>query len=126
MPDKGDDLSMFKTVEQNTKDIEAIKLTLKTHSEQMEALKENATKLESTVTFENRETRAIVTQQVDKLYGLVEKAMGFKTESSSQEHELKMLRWNTLSNVFLKISGSVVALASSGGVIYYVIVEITK
>ncbi|MFC4712219.1 hypothetical protein [Planococcus dechangensis] len=126
MPDKGGDLSMFTTVEQNTKDIEAIKLTLKNHSEQMESMKENASELKTTVTLENRETRAIVTQQVDKLYGLVEKAMGFKTESSSQMHELKMLRWNTLSNVFLKISGSVVALASSGGVIYYVVVELTK
>ena len=126
MPDKGGDLSMFNTIEQNTKDIEAIKLTLKNHSEQMETMKENYTELKTTVSLENKETRTIVTQQVDKLYVLVEKAMGFRTESASQEHELKMLRWNTLSNVLLKISGSVVALASSGGVIYYVVVELTK
>lgn len=122
----GDDLSMFKTVEQHTNDIVEIKETLEYHAEQMKEMKSNAIKLETTVTLENRETRTIVTQQVEKLYGLVEKAMGFKTESASQQHELKMLRWNTLSNVLLKISGSIVALASSGGVIYYMITEWTK
>lgn len=126
MPGGGDDLGMFKTVEQNTNDIAEIKQTLLNHEDQMEKLKDNAIKLETTVTMENRETRTIVTQQVDKLYGLVEKAMGFKTESASQEHELKMLRWNTLSTVFLRITGSLAALASSGGVIYYLLVEAPK
>lgn len=126
MPGGGEDLSMFRTVEQNTSDIAEIKETLKTHAEQMKEMKSNAIKLETTVTLENRETRTIVTQQVDKLYGLVEKAMGFKTESASQEHELKMLRWNTMSTVFLKIAGSLSVLASSGGVIYYFLVEAPK
>ena len=122
----GDDLSMFRTVEQNKKDIAVIKETLENHAEQMNEMKSNAIKLETTVTLENRETRTIVTQQVDKLYDLVEKAMGFKTESASQEHELKMLRWNTMSTVFLRFAGSLAALASSGGVIYYLIVEAPK
>lgn len=126
MPGGGEDLSMFRTVEQNTSDIAEIKETLKNHAEQMKEMKSNAIKLETTVTLENRETRTIVTQQVDKLYGLVEKAMGFKTESASQEHELKMLRWNTMSTVFLKIAGSLSVLASSGGVIYYFLVEAPK
>ncbi|AQU79700.1 hypothetical protein [Planococcus faecalis] len=126
MPSGGDELGMFRTVELNTKDIAVIKQTLEDHAEQMEEMKNNAIKLETTVTLENRETRAIVTQQVDKLYVLVEKAMGFRTESASQEHELKMLRWNTMSTVFLKIAGSLAALASSGGVIYYLIVEAPK
>jgi len=125
MPE-GDKLGMFKTVEQNTKDISDIKATLVFHAEQMEEMKVNSARLESTVTFENRETRAIVTQQVDKLYGLVEKAMGFKTESTTQQHELKMLKWNTISNVFLKVSTALVGLASSGGVIYYLVTEVIK
>lgn len=126
MPGGGDDLSMFKVVEQNTVDIKDIKETLRDHAEQMEEMKNNAVKLESTVTYENRETRTLVTQQVEKLYGLAEKAMGFKTESASQEHELKMMRWNTISTVCLKIAGSLSVLASSGGVIYYLLVEAPK
>lgn len=126
MPSGGDDLSMFKTVEMNSKEIAKIKETLVSHAEQMEEMKHNAIKLETTVTLENRETRTIVTQQVDKLYVLVEKAMGFKTESASQEHELKMLRWNTISTVFLKVAGSLSVLASSGGIIYYLLVEAPK
>ena len=122
----GDDLSLFTTVELNVKAIEVIQETLAYHTEQMEEMKSNAIKLESAVTYENRETRALVTQQVDKLYGLVEKAMGFRTESASREHELKMLRWNTMSAVFLRVAGSLAALASSGGVIYYLIVEAPK
>lgn len=92
----------------------------------MKEIQSNAIKLDTTVTLENRETRQIVTQQVEKLYGLVKKAMVFKTESATQEHELKMLRWNTMSSVFLKIAGSLSVLASSGGVIYYFLVEAPK
>ncbi|KAA0958273.1 hypothetical protein FQ085_00745 [Planococcus sp. ANT_H30] len=92
MPSGRDELGVFRTVELNTKDIVVIKQTLEDHAEQMEEMKNNAIKLETTVTLENRETRAIATQQVEKLYVLVEKAMGFRTESASQEHELKMLR----------------------------------
>lgn len=81
---KGDGFSMFDMVNKYGKDMEDIKETLILHSERMKKMEDNFLKLETTVTLENRETRTIVTQQVDKLYRLVEKALGFKTESTSR------------------------------------------
>lgn len=37
-----------------------------------------------------------------------------------------MLKGTNISDVFLKIAGSLEALASSGGVIYYVVAELMK
>lgn len=75
-------------------------------------------RLEETVTKENEETRLTMRQQTDRLFKIVEQAMGYQENRTVQEHELKMTKLNTWSTVFLKISGGLVGLFSAGGLIY--------
>lgn len=128
MPDKEGSASMFETVkdheeritilEKNDKDHQ---LKLDTMSEQMSELKMQNTELENTVLKDNRETRSTLVAQMEKLFLLTESAMGYQNNRSSQQHELKMLRWNTVATVFLKICGAFGALGASGGIIYMVV-----
>jgi len=85
------------------------------------AVEENYSRLERTVAKENEETRATMREQTRKLFSIVEQAMGYQETKTVQTHELRMARLNTWSTVFLKISGGLVALLSSGGAIYYFI-----
>lgn len=133
-------LSMFEKMNEHEIDIkenrdrigtlEEITLSLKEsdrqHDERLKNLEDNAVKLENTVMSENRETRTTMREQGDKMFALVENAMGYQTARTAQSHELRMAKLNTWSTVFLKVSGGVVGLLSSGGAIYYALQQILK
>jgi len=132
MPEGGN--SMFETVTQHDK-------KLVNHDERIGVLEtareidgKRITKLEEQfVIFENTihttatETRNVMREQTEKqtekLYGLLEKAMGYQTTRSTQSHEFKILKWNTVSTIFMKISTALFGLLSSGGLIYYYVTE---
>lgn len=88
------------------------------HDERLKKLEDSTIRLENTVMAENRETRKTFTQQTEKLFTIVESAMGYQSNRSTQTHEFRMMKWNTLSAIFLKISGSLFALLGSGGILY--------
>ncbi|MER2090932.1 MAG: hypothetical protein ABS920_14430 [Sporosarcina sp.] len=113
--------SMFKTVLDHDERIVALEETDKLHDDRLKRLEDNAMKLENTVMRENQETRTTMREQTDKLFIIVEKAMGYQSDKTAQTHELRMAKLNTWSTVFLKVSGGIVALLSSGGAIYYVL-----
>lgn len=113
--------SMFKTVLDHDERIVALEETDKLHDERLKKLEDNAMKLENTVMRENQETRTTMREQTGKLFLIVEKAMGYQSDKTAQTHELRMARLNTWSTVFLKVSGGLVGLLSSGGAIYYVV-----
>lgn len=128
MPDKEGGVSMFETVKNHEERITILEKNDRDHqmkldsmSEQMTELKTLNTELENTVLKDNRETRSTLVAQMEKLFLLTENAMGYQNNRSSQQHELKMLKWNTVATVFLKICGAVGALGASGGIIYMVI-----
>lgn len=119
---------MFETVRHQGEqiDVHAIKIAALEksdlhHDERLRNLEENAMKLENTVMRENQETRSTMREQTAKLFTIVENAMGYQSARTAQTHELRMAKLNTLSTVFLKVSGGIVGLLSSGGAIYYVI-----
>lgn len=125
--------SMFETVKSHEEKINnheeriiELEKIDKKHEERLQKLEEQSLKLENTVLSESKETRTVLREQTGKLFTLVESAMGFQSAKSAQNHELKMLKWNTLSTVFLKISGGCLALLSSGGALYYVIQHFLK
>ncbi len=95
------------------------------HEERITKLEEQSIKLENTIHTTSTETRNVMREQTEKqteqLYDLLKTAMGIQNTKSTQNHEFKMLKWNTLSTVFLKISGGLLGLLSSGGVLYYII-----
>lgn len=102
-------------------DIQQLQDYDKSKHERLLILEENYNRLERTVTKENEETRSVMRKQTEKLFGIVEQAMGYQESRSVQSHELKMAKLNTWSTVFLKISGGLVGLLSSGGLIYIII-----
>lgn len=119
---------MFETVRHQGEqiDVHAVKIAAleksdERHDERLRNLEENAMKLENTVMRENQETRSTMREQTAKLFTIVENAMGYQSARTAQTHELRMAKLNTLSTVFLKVSGGIVGLLSSGGAIYYVI-----
>ena len=107
---------MFDTVKNHEERISILEEADKKHEERLKKLEEQSLKLENTIMAENRETRSTMKEQTEKLFKLVENAMGFQTNQSKQNHELKMLKWNTLSTVLLKVS-------AAGGLLYVVITE---
>lgn len=113
--------SMFKTVLDHDERIVALEETDRLHDQRLRKLEENAMKLENTVMRENQETRSTMREQTAKLFTIVENAMGYQSARTAQTHELRMAKLNTWSTVFLKVSGGVVGLLSSGGAIYYVL-----
>ena len=62
--------------------------------------------------------------QTKELYSLLKTAMGFQNTRSTQNHEFKMLKWNTVATITMKISGALFGLLSSGGLIYYYFTEV--
>lgn len=128
MPEVTIGSSMFETVRHQGEqiDVHAVKIAAleksdERHDERLRNLEENAMKLENTVMRENQETRSTMREQTAKLFTIVENAMGYQSARTAQTHELRMAKLNTLSTVFLKVSGGIVGLLSSGGAIYYVI-----
>lgn len=128
MPDKEGSVSMFETVKDHEERItkleendRELKENFNKLSSQMLTLESQNTKLENTLLSDNRDTRLAMKEQGEKMFHLVENAMGYQSSKSTQDHEFKMLKLNTFSTVFLKVSGGILALLSSGGAIYYII-----
>jgi hypothetical protein len=113
--------SMFKTVLDHDERIVALEETDKQQEERLKKLEYNTIKLENTVMRENQETRTTMREQTDKLFVIVEQAMGYQSARTAQTHELRMAKLNMWSTVFLKVCGGIVGLLSSGGAIYYVL-----
>ncbi|MEK5207470.1 hypothetical protein [Psychrobacillus sp. FSL H8-0510] len=82
---------------------------------------------ENTIHTTATETRNVMREQTEKqtekLYVLLEKAMGIQSTRSTQNHEFKMLKWNTVATITMKISGALLGLLSSGGLLYYFVTE---
>lgn len=112
---------MFETVMDHSDRITNLEEADKKHDERIKRLEDQSVKLENTILTENRDTRTTMKEQTEKLFTIVESALGIQSTRSTQSHEYKMLKWNTLSTVFLKLSGGFLALLSSGGAIYYII-----
>lgn len=122
---------MYKTVEEYGERLVSAeeRITLledadKKHDERLKNVEDGTVRLENTVMAENRETRKTFTQQTEKLFAIVESAMGYQTTRTTQTHEFKMMKWNTMSTIFLKVSGSLFALLSSGGIIYIALLKL--
>ncbi|MGF9978889.1 hypothetical protein, partial [Viridibacillus arvi] len=132
MQKKGDELmkdgsaSMFETVKDHENRIVNLEKIEKEAAQRIKMVEEQAVKLENTILNENRDTRSTMKEQTEKLFALVENAMDFQSTRTNQSHELKMLKWNTFSTVFLKLSGGLLGLLSSGGAIYYMIQHYLK
>lgn len=94
---------------------------IRQHAEKLKKLEDNALKLENTVMRESQETRSTMREQTKKLFDIVQQAMGYQTARTAQSHELRMAKLNMWSTVFLKVSGGIVGLLSSGGAIYYML-----
>lgn len=121
MPENEGSVSMFETVRNHEDRIVILENRDKAHEERLKRLEDQSVKLENTILTENRDTRSTMKEQTEKLFKIVENAMGYQNNKTSQDHELKMLKLNTWSTVFLKISGAVGALGSAGGLIYLVV-----
>ncbi|MFJ8064926.1 hypothetical protein ACIQYS_09855 [Psychrobacillus sp. NPDC096426] len=124
--------SMYETVRDHENDLKehrerittleditmALKESDRQHDERLNKLEDNAVKLENTIMVENRETRNTMKEQTEKLFGIVEKAMGYQSSEAEYRHEQKMAKINTWANVFLKIIGGLTAV---GGIGYLII-----
>ena len=131
---EGGNSSLFETVKKQGEQ-------LNNHDERIVVLEtareidgKRITKLEEQfIIFENTihttatETRNVMREQTEKqtekLYVLLEKAMGIQSTRTTQNHEFKMLRWNTVATITMKISGALLGLLSSGGLLYYFVTE---
>lgn len=125
-------MSMFDKVSAHDKDLEEhrerimtledITLSLKEaerqHDERLRKLEDNAVKLENTIMAENRETRNTMKEQTEKLFGIVDKAMGYQNDVAVHKHEQRMAKINTWANVFLKI---MTGLTAVGGIGYLIV-----
>lgn len=106
--------SMFETVQNHEERIVNLELSEHEQKERIKRLEDSHLKLENTMMTESRETRAVLKKQTDKMFELVEDAMGYQATRTTQSHESKILKWNTLATVFLKICGGIVALFTTG------------
>ncbi|MGN7478932.1 hypothetical protein ACTHOQ_13875 [Solibacillus silvestris] len=128
MPENEGSVSMFETVKNHEERITILEQNDRDHqlkldilSGQMADLKLQNTELENTVLKDNRETRSTLVGQMEKLFELTQSAMGYQSSRSSQQHEFKMMKWNTMATVLFKICGAISVLGASGGGIYLVI-----
>lgn len=121
MPENEGRVSMFETVQNHENRIIILENRDKAHEERLKRLEDQSVKLENTILTENRDTRSTMKEQTEKLFKIVESAMGYQNNKTSQDHELKMLKLNTWSTVFLKFAGAIGALGSAGGLIYLVV-----
>lgn len=108
-------------LDDDKKDISMLKQRDKEQHERLLSIERNYEKLEVTLEKENKATRETMREQTNKLYDIVQSAMNHQDNRYKQNHELKMAKMNTWSTVFLKVSGGVVALLSSGGAVYFII-----
>lgn len=130
MPEGGQ--SMFETVKQlgevsgnHEERIGILETAREINEKRIVKLEEQSIILENTIHTTAAETRNVMREQTEKqteqLFDLLKTAMGIQNTKSTQNHEFKMLRLNTLSTIFLKVSGGLLGLLSSGGVLYYII-----
>lgn len=120
MPEKEGRGSMFETVQNHENRIVILENRDQAQEERLKRLEDQSVKLENTILTENRDTRSTMKEQTEKLFTIVENAMGYQNNRTAQDHELKMLKLNTWSTVFLKFAGAIGALGSAGGLIYLV------
>lgn len=120
--------SVYETVKKHDEEINnhherlsILEETDRQHEERLRQLEDQSIKLENTVMTESRETRTTMKEQTDKLFNIVDSSINYKQDVEKQAHEFRMLKIETWSTVFLKLSGGVVALLSAGGGAYYVI-----
>lgn len=102
-------------------DISMLKARDREKHERLLLVEENYRNLEKIMTKESKETREVMRSQTDKLYEIVHDSMNHNANRHKQNHELKMAKMNTWSTVFLKVSGGVVGLLTSGGLIYFIV-----
>ncbi len=110
-------------LDQDKEDIQELKDHDKEKHARLLDLEDNYKRLEETVATENEQTRKTMREQTERLFEIVEKAMGYQETNAVQAHELKMARLNTWSTVFLKASGGLAGLLGSGSIIYYLVMH---
>jgi len=118
----------FEKVKLHDVEIEKLKMNDKEQDSRIKLLEDQSIKLENTIMSENRDTRQTfvqysnkISQQNEDLLDIVRSALGMKATTDSQQHEFRMAKWNTISTIFLKISGGLVAALGSGGIIYFAV-----
>lgn len=87
-------------------------------NKQVEDIKVSQTDLQLTVMRESREMQSTSKEQGDRMLSLVEGAMSYQSNNDKLDHELRMHKINTWTNVFLKI---LAGLTAAGGIGYLVI-----
>jgi len=92
-------------------------------SRQVEEIKTSQTNLELTVIRESREMQSTSKEQGDRMLTLVEGAMTYQSNNDKLEHELRMHKINTWTNVILKMLGG---LTAAGGIGYLIINHILE
>ena len=105
---------MFEKVQDHDERLGVLEQAKQKHEERLKTLEDRSIKFENTMMTESRETRTVMKEQADKMFELVENAMGYQSTRTTQSHELKIIKWNTLATVFLKICGGIVALFTAG------------
>ena len=132
MPEGGN--SMFETVTQHGEKISnhderigVLETAREIDGKRITKLEEQFIIFENTIHTTATETRNVMREQTEKqtekLYVLLEKAMGIQSTRTTQNHEFKMLKWNTIATIGMKVSGALLGLLSSGGLLYYYVTE---
>lgn len=122
MPEGGN--SMFETVKNqgeklvnHEERIVALEKVDEKHEERLKNLEEQSIKLENTILKTSTETREVMREQTEtqtkELYSLLKTAMGIQSTRTTQNHEFKMLKWNTVATIGMKVSGALLGLLSS-------------
>lgn len=108
-----------KDIEKHEEVLEEHTVQLKVQAEQIKQLQDNAIKLENVVMSESRETRLTITQTNQKLHELISSLMGYNSGNNQMATSLKIAKWESIA----KIVG---ILAGSGGVIYFILEQLSK
>lgn len=103
MPEEGNS-SMFETVQNHEDRISDLERVDREHEEHLKRLEDQSMKLENTILTENRDTRTTIKEQTEKLFVIVKSALGIQSTLTTQTHEFKMLKWNTLSTLRFAIA----------------------
>lgn len=110
----------LKNTEQD-KRLDQLEYNEERHEDRMKLLEDHGLRLENTVLTESRDTRRTMTEQTDKMLEIIGSSLGYRSVSEINNHKLKMAKWSTMSGVFLKITGGLLALLSTGGIGYAVV-----
>lgn len=94
------------------------------HEERLKQLEDQSVRLENTVMAESRETRNTMKEQTEKLFKIVDTSINYKADSQKLDYDLKKLRVEMWSDVFLKLTGGIFALLSAGGIGYWLLQQL--